>query len=333
MDILVACFVAHYALLKWYRVFVYPKYHSLFRYFPGPKMREHSTVPLICYLIFANREVLVVNSLQSYKDLLQLHCYSFQKPASLRRILKAIAGDGIFILEGQRHQAYRKMLNTYFSCGKLYKLRPTFQYMAKELSSLRRPEASQFDGVGIYSTYAWIFHKAYAAIFTQDLAARTLVRIIRERYRNYGDFKSYDLLTSLVKESAAGGPAKGLSEDDINIQTAVYAEISKLLRQKPSSTLTDIDKLAYLKNFVIETLRIYSPDRLIGDQHSAYTFKAFSNRPRICIGRGFALREIKAILFEMVRAFQFLEVVEPFKIENPGFTLRPAGLRVLCRKR
>ncbi|KAI1316408.1 cytochrome P450 [Xylariaceae sp. FL0255] len=507
-----ACFVAHYALFKWYRIFVYPKYHSPLRHLPGPKdnhpffgqainlfraetptslylqwMREHPTAPLIRYLSFANREILVVNSLQSHKDLLQSHCYSFRKPASLRRILKAIAGDGIFMLEGQRHQAHRKILNTYFSRGKLHKLGPTFQHMAKEvvhslerlipsqdhnqnvtldcidlfsratldiiavttlgieLSSLRRPEASQLDGVGIYSTHAWTFHEAYAAIFTQDLVGRvlmwadgflpirwipleansrflsatawltqTLIGIVRERYRNHRDVKSHDLLTSLVKESAAGGPAKRLSEDDVvghllqimvaghetsammlswavyimatkqNIQIAVYAEISELLRQRPSPTLTDIDKLAYLNYFVMETLRVYSPatttcrqaeadvtldgvwiprgtaidmipsvamlnptiwgedaeavdptrwGRLVGDQHSAYAFEAFSNGPRICIGRGFALREIKAILFEMVRAFQFLEVVEPFKIENPGLTLRPAGLRVLCRKR
>ncbi|KAI1317972.1 cytochrome P450 3A5 [Xylariaceae sp. FL0255] len=449
MDILVA---ATLAALE-YRIFVYPKYHSPLRHLPGPKIREHPTAPLIRYLSFANKEILVVNSLQSHKDLLQSYYYSFRKPASLRRILKAIAGNGIFMLKGQQHQAHRKILNTYFSRGKLHKLGPTFQHIAKEvvhslerlissqdhnqnvtldcidlfsratldiiavttlgieLSSLRRPEASQLDGVGIYSTHAWTFHEAYAAIFTQDLVGRvlmwadgflpirwipleansrflsatawltqTLIRIVRERYRNHGD------------ESAAGGPAKRLSEDDVvghllqimNIQIAVYAEISELLRQKPSPTLTDIDKLTYLNNFVMETLRVYSPatttcrqaeadvtlggvwvprgtaidmipsvamlnptiwgkdaeevdptrwGRLVGDQHSAYAFEAFSNRPRICIGCGFALREIKAIQFEMVRAFQFLEVVEPFKIENPGLTLRPAGLRVLCRKR
>ncbi|KAH8647734.1 cytochrome P450 [Xylariales sp. PMI_506] len=69
-------------------------------------------------------------------------------------------------------------------------------------------------------------------------------------------------------------------------------------------------------------------DRLQGDQLSPYAFSAFSNGPRICIGRQFALFEIKTILAEMVRNFRFLAVEKPFKIENPGFTLRPAGLEV-----
>lgn len=38
--------------------------------------------------------------------------------------------------------------------------------------------------------------------------------------------------------------------------------------------------------------------------------------------------EIKYILTEIVRNFRFVSVDNGFTIENPGFTLRPHGLRV-----
>ncbi|KAI1338823.1 cytochrome P450 [Xylariaceae sp. FL0016] len=69
-------------------------------------------------------------------------------------------------------------------------------------------------------------------------------------------------------------------------------------------------------------------DRLEGHQQSPYAFNAFSNGPRICIGRAFAIFEIKIILVEVVRNFRLIDVVKPFKVENPGFTLRPNGLEI-----
>ncbi|KAI1357157.1 cytochrome P450 [Xylaria arbuscula] len=168
-----------------------------------------------------------------------------------------------------------------------------------------------------------------------------------------------------------------------HIQTTLRAEISELLRETPSPTFGDINKLVYLNGIVMETLRVYSPATtihrqaeaeividgvvvpkgtaidmvpsvvmrnpriwgddadevdptrwacLVGDQQSPYAFEAFSNGPRICVGRSFALCEIKIILFEMIRNFWFVEVAEPFIIENPSLTLRPAGLKVRCRK-
>lgn len=38
--------------------------------------------------------------------------------------------------------------------------------------------------------------------------------------------------------------------------------------------------------------------------------------------------EIKIILAAMVRNYRFLAVDKPFKVENPSFTLRPAGMEV-----
>lgn len=71
---------------------------------------------------------------------------------------------------------------------------------------------------------------------------------------------------------------------------------------------------------------------LKGDQQSPYAFSVFSAGPRICIGRLFAMFEIKIILAAMVRNYRFLSVEKPFKVENPSFTLRPAGMEVRMEK-
>ncbi|KAG6361305.1 hypothetical protein INS49_009530 [Diaporthe citri] len=73
-------------------------------------------------------------------------------------------------------------------------------------------------------------------------------------------------------------------------------------------------------------------ERLKGDQQNPYAFSVFSNGPRICIGRLFAMFEIKIILAAMVRRYRFLSVEKPFKVENPSFTLRPAGMEVRMEK-
>ncbi|KAG8169546.1 hypothetical protein KVR01_000291 [Diaporthe batatas] len=73
-------------------------------------------------------------------------------------------------------------------------------------------------------------------------------------------------------------------------------------------------------------------ERLKGDQQNPYAFSPFSSGPRICIGRLFAMFEIKIILAEMVRGYRFLSIDKPFKVENPGFTLRPAGMEVRIEK-
>lgn len=69
-------------------------------------------------------------------------------------------------------------------------------------------------------------------------------------------------------------------------------------------------------------------DRLTPDQASPYAFESFSNGPRMCIGKSFAMMEIKIILVELIRRFGFFPVDKPFTIENPGFALRPKGLEV-----
>lgn len=77
------------------------------------------------------------------------------------------------------------------------------------------------------------------------------------------------------------------------------------------------------------------PDRwlnLEGDQRSPYAFGTFSNGPKVCIGRGFALAEIKIILFETLQRFRLLSVEKPFVLESPSLSLRPIGLEIRIEK-
>lgn len=84
-----------------------------------------------------------------------------------------------------------------------------------------------------------------------------------------------------------------------------------------------------------ENAETFDPDRwdnLSEEQASPYAFATFSNGPRICIGRHFALYEIKMILVEIVRNFRILGNVTPFTVENPSLTLRPRGMKVRLEK-
>lgn len=73
-------------------------------------------------------------------------------------------------------------------------------------------------------------------------------------------------------------------------------------------------------------------DRLKEDQLSPYASATFSNGPRICIGKMFALLEVKIVLIELIRNYRFLSVEGPFTVENPSLTLRPCGLKIRLEK-
>jgi cytochrome P450 len=76
----------------------------------------------------------------------------------------------------------------------------------------------------------------------------------------------------------------------------------------------------------------FHPERwesLSGDAASPYAFEPFINGPRICIGKHFALLEMKVMLIEIISKFRFgpLEGLKSGKVEvaNPSLTFRPKG--------
>lgn len=78
---------------------------------------------------------------------------------------------------------------------------------------------------------------------------------------------------------------------------------------------------------------LVNPDRWDGlgshDQRlNPFAMEAFSNGPRICLGKGFALLELKTIVVELVRHFRFVRVERSFTLANPSLVLRPNGLEI-----
>ncbi|KAI0839975.1 cytochrome P450 [Hypoxylon sp. FL0890] len=505
-------FVIQYLLLKSYRVFLYPKYFSPFRQLPGPTdnhfffgqflnllkaetpaslyikwIREHPDAPLIRYLSFANTEIIVPNSVELYKEILQTQCYSFQKASSWRRMMKEISGEGIVVMESDKHRKHRKMLNGPFSLTKVRKLEPVCKSKAVEVTHVfdRAIKADKNGSTGVIDCTdcfsrttldimgiailgidlgflestafdassktddkdaEFSFHKAYHIIFAQGrlgqiilflnafvptrwlplranreflFAASWLEKYLAELVRKrraeitasiaagkYESGDSRDLVTFLIEESLPGGSAEGIKEIEIvghliqfmaaghetsanalswslyvmaerpHIQSKLYDE---LLGLDDDPVFIAIDKLPYLDNFIKEVLRLYSPaiglfretavdvtlegvkfpkgtlfdiitsvpmlnpliwgsdvddpdptrwDRLSGDAASPYAFEAFSQGPRICIGRPLALMETKIILAEIIRNFRILKVEKEFTVENPSPVMRPSGLEV-----
>ncbi|RYO78864.1 hypothetical protein DL766_010305 [Monosporascus sp. MC13-8B] len=438
-------------------------------------MKEFPDAPLIRYRTVANTEVLVCNSLNSHKELLQTKCYSFRKPDWWLHTVGEMTGRGILSMEGEEHHAARRSLAGAFSLGNVRKLEPVVRTKAKDIGlvfdraiaanksgkcgiidctdtfskltldiigvsmlgiDLANITSTTFGGHGNDSgeknrmtdgeTEDYTFHHAYNEnrefLFATNWISSTLIQIIRSRRRQvaeamsagkYVRSESCDVPTYLIEESMPGGLAEGITEKDFvghllqlmaaghetsanvlswglyimanrqDIQSKLRDEITALVAQVPEPTYTEIDRLQYLDHFIKESLRVFSsattlhrksiedltiegipipkgalfdiapsmtllnpliwgndadeikPSRwehLTEEQSSPYAFEAFSNGPRICLGRLFAYMELKIILFEIIRNYRFLSVVKPFTVENPSLTLRPRGLEVRFEK-
>lgn len=73
-------------------------------------MRKWPDAPLIRFMDVGNREVVLLNSVKTTKEVLQTNCYTFVKPAFLRRVLGEITGTGLLFAEGEAHQKQRRLL-------------------------------------------------------------------------------------------------------------------------------------------------------------------------------------------------------------------------------
>lgn len=66
--------------------------------------------PFIRYPILANKEILLINTVEAHKQILQTKCYDFVKPKFLGRLLGEIVGTGLLFAEGHEHKRQRKMV-------------------------------------------------------------------------------------------------------------------------------------------------------------------------------------------------------------------------------
>ena len=76
----------------------------------------------------------------------------------------------------------------------------------------------------------------------------------------------------------------------------------------------------------------WDADRLTPTQADPYVFAGFSNGPRICLGKTFALLEMKLVLVHMVPRFRFVKLEEEFEIESPGLATRPSAMKLRIEK-
>ncbi|KAI6083023.1 cytochrome P450 [Hypoxylon rubiginosum] len=167
-------------LIKFYRIFIYPAFVSPLRHIPGPKnnqffigqlvhlyrastpielyMKWSSTwpeSPFIRYPILANKEILLINTVEAHKQILQTKCYDFVKPKFLGRLLGEIVGTGLLFAEGHEHKRQRKMVLNVFSVPNMKKLLPVFREKADEMVSFmeRKLKETPSGNIEVQSIY------------------------------------------------------------------------------------------------------------------------------------------------------------------------------------
>ncbi|KAK3352674.1 cytochrome P450 3A5 [Lasiosphaeria hispida] len=176
-----AYFIAQYALVKLYRLAVFPHFVSPLRNVPGPKDghiligqmknilgektpvgryvkwgNDFPGVPFVRFFDLANKEVLLVNTPEAHKELLQTYCYAFVKPAILFRYVGDITGRGLLFAEGATHKRQRRTLLGLFSVPNLKRILPVFHEKAVELTGLIESQLGE-DGKGfieVVGTYS-----------------------------------------------------------------------------------------------------------------------------------------------------------------------------------
>lgn len=160
-QLFAASFIFHYLSLKIYRTFLYHKYFSPLRHLPGPKdnhwflgqalhqinadtpmsfpvklSRQHPEAPLIRYLSLANTEIILVNSLEAHRQVLQTYNDLFERPSAVLRMIKRFSGDGLASFESEEYRAHRKVLSACFTPDCLRRLEPVFEEQAVQLCHL-----------------------------------------------------------------------------------------------------------------------------------------------------------------------------------------------------
>ncbi|KAK0641722.1 cytochrome P450 [Cercophora newfieldiana] len=170
-------FAIIYALLKFYRIFIYPYYISPLRDIPGPTNNQFligqfkhivsafspnslflawsarwPDEPFIRYLGPLNKEILLVNTPEAHKEVLMTNWDSFRKPSLFRHLVEDITGPGsLLFAEGNASRRYRKILSEPFSVPKLKVVFSVFQEKAELLAQYFASHLDE-NGEGIFDS-------------------------------------------------------------------------------------------------------------------------------------------------------------------------------------
>ncbi|KAI4604069.1 hypothetical protein KJ359_000196 [Pestalotiopsis sp. 9143b] len=318
-------------------------------------MQKWPEAPFIRYLGVGNSEVLLPNSPSVYKEVLQTQCYSFRKPDWFMRMLKDVIGVGLVSLDGDSHKLHRKMLNVPFAFSNIRKLEPLFQEKARGIGSVFDSAISDGDDGGATGVIECTetFSKATLDIMGVAMLGKELSHLNTVRYTGkdttkagadeYSFAEAYNVFFSpgpvgkLLTYFNGFFPLRWLPlAANREYKYASWQAAQDLIiggHRIPKGTCIDVAPSMIMLNPLIwgRDSQQIDPDRwnhLTTEQSNPYVYGAFSNGPRICIGKAFAMMEMKIILIELVRNYRFLSVEKSYTVENPNLTLRPAGLEI-----
>ncbi|TFB06885.1 Cytochrome P450 709B2 [Trichoderma ghanense] len=176
------------------RALIYPFYISPLRNVPGPKdnqllvgqairllrtagpndlylewVRKWPDAPFIRYLSFGNSEVLLVNSLEAAREVLQTHGSSFVKPAFFEKLVGEMMGTGVLFSVGEQHKQLRRIMAGPLSKPNVRRMLPLFKEKAKELSA-SFDEAIAGESKGVVEIEALFSRTAFKVISTALLS-------------------------------------------------------------------------------------------------------------------------------------------------------------------
>ncbi|KAL6837882.1 cytochrome P450 [Trichoderma camerunense] len=187
-------YVVGTVVLKLGKALIYPFYISKLRHLPGPKdnqflvgqgihllkaagpndlylewVRKWPDAPFIRHLSFGNSEVLLVNSLEAAREVLQTKAYSFVKPSFFVKLVGEIVGLGLLFSVGDQHRQLRRITAGPLSKPSVRKMLPIFKDKARELS-VEFDTAIGEDKDGVVEVEALMNRTAFKVISTALLS-------------------------------------------------------------------------------------------------------------------------------------------------------------------
>ncbi|KAK4451208.1 cytochrome P450 [Podospora aff. communis PSN243] len=149
-------FITQYAVLKLYRIVIYPRFFSPLKNLPGPKdgfpllgqflqiLTSNSPnepfltwsalwprAPFIRFLRAGNHETLLINTPEAHREVFHTYYDSFEKPDFMFRWVGDITGWGLLFAEGEEHKRQRRLLQGLFTVRNLKRIFPVFSDKAE----------------------------------------------------------------------------------------------------------------------------------------------------------------------------------------------------------
>lgn len=112
-------------------------------------MRQHPSAPFLRYRTWFNTEVLVCNSPETCRAVLQTHCYAIRKSDWYMRSGREVLGKGLIAQDDEaQHRAHRRVLSAPFSFANIRQLEPLFKEKARGLRAVLQKAVDVGDDAG-----------------------------------------------------------------------------------------------------------------------------------------------------------------------------------------